>query len=213
MGNQDRRVVDPPPIVQLTLKDFDPRSRGDVDALRNPYNAMHCLLLDRSGTDITQAGDSRDSKRVVRGLTGGLMASPFCGIDPAAPASTVENARLGCFFIFPDLSIRQPGRYRLRFTLVSQVVEGIPTGSTTPILGVIESDLFEVFTAKDFPGMKASTPLTIALKRQGASVSVKKGRDNNKAQSKGQGQKRSSDAGGEEASERNQDTLTQRGRH
>lgn len=76
MGNQDRRVVDPPPIVELALTDFDPRSRGDVDALRNPYNAMHCLLLDRSGIDITQAGDSRDSERVVRGLTGGLMASP-----------------------------------------------------------------------------------------------------------------------------------------
>lgn len=91
---------------------------------------------------------------------------------------------------------------------MSQVVEGIPTGSTTPILGVIESDLFEVFTAKDFPGMKASTPLTIALKRQGASVSVKKGSENKKGKSKSQGQNRNSGISGEEASERSQDTST-----
>ncbi|KAL8906679.1 MAG: hypothetical protein Q9207_001865 [Kuettlingeria erythrocarpa] len=213
MGNQDRRVVDPPPIVQLTLKDFDPCSTGDIDTLRNPYNAMHCLLLNQSGEDITQAGDTRDSQRVMRGLTGCLMASPFCGVDAAAPASNVDNARLGCFFIFPDLSIRQPGRYRLRFTLVSQVVEGIPTGSTTPILGVIESDLFDVYTAKDFPGMKASTPLTIDLKRQGVSVSVKKGSESQKGKPKGQGQKRSSDVSGEDAIKRSQDTSTQRRRH
>lgn len=43
------------------------------------------------------------------------------------------------------------------------------------MIGTVESDVFEVYTAKDFPGMRASTALTKDLKRQGATVSVKKG--------------------------------------
>lgn len=50
-------------------------------------------------------------------------------------------------------------------------------GDQTSICGTVESDVFEVFSAKDFPGMRASTALTRDLKRQGAPVSVKKGKD------------------------------------
>ena len=48
------------------------------------------------------------------------------------------------------------------------------------IAGTIDSDIFEVFSAKDFPGMRASTALTKELKRQGATVSVKKGKGQRK---------------------------------
>ncbi|KAL8826554.1 MAG: hypothetical protein Q9170_007359 [Blastenia crenularia] len=177
MGERDRRIIDPPPIIQLTLNNFNPTSAADVDALRNPHNAIHCTLLDESGLDITQTQDTHNSNRMSRRLTGSIMASPFVGIDPAAPASNVENARLGCFFIFPDISCRQVGLYRLRFTLVQQTVESLFTGGQSSILGVIESDVFEVFTAQKFPGMRTSTDLMLELKRQGASVSVRRGSD------------------------------------
>ncbi|KAL9600316.1 MAG: hypothetical protein Q9219_003266 [cf. Caloplaca sp. 3 TL-2023] len=177
MGERDRRVIDPPPIIQLTLKNFDPRSVADVDALRNPHNAIHCTLLDQSGSDITQSQDTHNPGRTSRRLTGSIMASPFVGIDPSAPASNLKNARMGSFFIFPDISCRQIGHYRLRFTLVQQTVESLFTGGQSSILGVIESDIFEVFTAQSFPGMRASTDLMMDLKRQGASVSVRRGND------------------------------------
>lgn len=177
MGQRDRRVIDPPPIVQLSLRDFDPRSAADVDALRNPHNSLHCSLVDRFGSDITQTRDSHDPRRMSRGLTGSIMVSPFVGVDPAAPASKIEHARLGCFFIFPDLSCRQAGHYRLRFQLVQQRLEGLVPSGDSPILGVIESEIFEVFTAKDFPGMTPSTDLMMNLKSQGASVSVRRGND------------------------------------
>ncbi|KAL8932260.1 MAG: hypothetical protein Q9216_006908 [Gyalolechia sp. 2 TL-2023] len=177
MGQRDRRVIDPPPIIQLSLRGFDPRSASDVDALRNPHNALHCSLVDSSGTDITQIQDRHDPHRMNRGLTGSIMASPFVAIDPAVPVSNVQNAGLGCFFIFPDVSCRQAGFYRLRFKLVQQRLEGLVAGSHSSILGVVESDIFEVFTAKDFPGMRPSTDLMIALKSQGASVSVRRGND------------------------------------
>lgn len=108
---------------------------------------------------------------------GTLVASPFIGTDPEAPPSADSNARLGCFFIFPDLSCRQNGVYRLRFTLMKVNVEMIPTGGRSSMVGTVESDVFEVFSAKDFPGMRASTALTKELKRQGATVSVKKGNE------------------------------------
>jgi len=39
------------------------------------------------------------------------------------------------------------------------------------------SEPFQVYNAKDFPGMKASTPLTKRLKEQGCLISIKKGNE------------------------------------
>ena len=50
-------------------------------------------------------------------------------------------------------------------------------GGEAPVLRSVETANFEVFSAKDFPGMTASTSLIRELKRQGASVSVKKGNE------------------------------------
>lgn len=184
-GERDRRVIDPPPIVQLSLTGFDPLSSTDVAELRWPFNVVHCALLsvpsppcaDPSDADVTTVTDPNDANKLSRRLMGTLVASPFIGIDPEAPESPQPNARLGCFFIFPDLSCRQNGRYRLRFTLMKINVEMTPTGGQSSIVGAVESDVFEVFSAKDFPGMRASTTLTKELKLQGAAVSVKKGNE------------------------------------
>ncbi|KAL8681599.1 MAG: hypothetical protein Q9186_002268 [Xanthomendoza sp. 1 TL-2023] len=212
MGEKDRRLVDPPPIVQLSLADFDPSSAADVAALKYPYNFLHCALIDSSGSDITETRDAYDPKRMSRRLTGSLMANPFIGTDPAAPTSTVANARLGCFYIFPDLSCRQTGLYRLRFTLVHVGVEIMPTGSSSNLtVGFVESDPFEVFTPKEFPGMKASNDLVKELKRQGATVSIRKG---NEGKSDAKGQKRGgSSVSGEEGGENSQEAAARQKRH
>ncbi|KAL8878664.1 MAG: hypothetical protein Q9198_003577, partial [Flavoplaca austrocitrina] len=189
MGERDRRLIDPPPIVQLSLNDFDPTSQADVDALKTNFNVLHCSLIDSSGTDITQARDPHDPKRMSRRLTGSLIASQFIGTDPDAPASNIPNARLGCFFIFPDLSCRQTGIYQLRFTLMQLNVGIIPTGSSANLMiQVVDSDPFEVFTPHTFPGLKASNALMKELKRQGATVTIRKGHEgkgDDKAQKKG----------------------------
>lgn len=211
MGEKDRRLVDPPPIVQLSLTEYDPSSPADVAALKYPYNFLHCALIDNSGSDITETQDLHDPKRMSRRLTGCLMASPFIGTDPAAPTSTVPDARLGCFYIFPDLSCRQTGIYRLRFTLVHVGVEIMPTGSSSNLtVGFVESDPFEVFTPKEFPGMQASNDLVKELKRQGATVNVRKG---NEGKSDARSQKRGSSISGEEAGETSQDAAARRRRH
>lgn len=213
MGERDRRLIDPPPIVQLSLNNFDPTSTADVNALKTNFNVLHCSLIDSSGTDITQARDPHDPKKLSRRLTGSLIASQFIGTDPDTPASNIPNARLGCFFIFPDLSCRQTGVYRLRFTLMQLNVGIIPTGSSANLMiQVVDSHPFEVFTPKEFPGLKASNDLMKELKRQGATVTIRKGHEG-KADSKGHKGGGGSSASGDEASEKSQEVAPRRRRH
>lgn len=112
-------------------------------------------------------------RRPQRRLMGTLVASPFVGRD--------ENDEEGCFFCFPDLSCRTHGSYRLKFQLVILDPTRIQTGSSFPILSTAMSEPFQVFNAKDFPGMRASTSLTKKLKEQGCLISVKKGNDKHNA--------------------------------
>lgn len=44
-GDRDRRPVDPPPIVQILLTDFDPESQDDKDTLQDPRFTVGCLLF------------------------------------------------------------------------------------------------------------------------------------------------------------------------
>ena len=204
-GERDRRVIDPPPILQLSLVDFDPFSPSDVSELRWPLNVVHCALYSvpppssatSTGVDVTSVPDPNNSSRLSRRLMGTLVATPFIGIDPNAPLSDRENARIGSFFIFHDLSCRQNGLYKLRFTLMHVNVELAVTGGRGDVVSSVESDVFEVFSAKDFPGMRASTALTRDLKRQGANIQIKKGNESKGAK---KGQKRSSTDSEESAS-------------
>ena len=50
-------------------------------------------------------------------------------------------------------------------------------GGFSPILTEVLSEVFTVYTAKDFPGMRPSSALTRALKLQGCNIQVKKGNE------------------------------------
>ena len=84
------------------------------------------------------------------------------------------------------------GRYRLHFYLMKLDSALLQLAGTTSVILQVQSDVFEVFSAKDFPGMRASTPLTRHLKNHGANVSVKKGNEN-----RGRGSQGQSDSGEE----------------
>ena len=186
-------MIDPPPILQLSLADFDPSSDTDVNKLKAQYNMVHCTLheapsRDNSlpvGKDVTVVPHQQNPELDTRRLMGNLMMSPFIGKDVRASDSTPENSRIGVYYIFHDISCRQNGLYRLVFTLAPVDPLSLIKGERTPIAAETISDVFEVFSAKDFPGMKESTWLAKELKRQGATVSVKKGSEN-KTNRKGQ---------------------------
>ncbi|TGZ76669.1 hypothetical protein EX30DRAFT_375276 [Ascodesmis nigricans] len=187
-GERDRRVIDPPPIIQLHISPSSPNAAPDPSELRYPFNIIHCTLYSADGqTDETSIYTA--DRRTTRRLMGTLVASPFVGVD--------ESGVEGCFFCFPDLSCRTNGSYRLLFKLMRLEPELDSLGGSGPggggggiggngtmggggkvkILAEMMSDVFTVFTAKEFPGMRPSTALTKALKRQGCTISVKKGNE------------------------------------
>ncbi len=146
----------------------DKQPKGAESELRYPFNVVHCTLWSADGNADETALMQAD-RRTTRRLMGTLVSSPFVGVD--------ENDQEGCFFCFPDLSCRTHGKYRLSFVLMRLEVSHLEPGGLTPVVTQVMSDVFTVFTAKDFPGMRASTALTKALKRQGCAISVKKGNE------------------------------------
>jgi hypothetical protein len=135
--------------------------------LRQPYAVVHCTLWDPQTDSDDTAMPSSTSTRQQRRLMGTLVASPFVGND--------EFNIEGCFFCFPDLSVRTPGTYALKFSLVNLDPSRMRPGMSEPVRSSAMSSVFQVFNAKDFGGMRASTELTKSLKHQGCLISVKKG--------------------------------------
>ncbi|KAL2064721.1 hypothetical protein VTL71DRAFT_3859 [Oculimacula yallundae] len=170
-GERDRRVIDPPPILQMHVSAPHLTAPEIRSLITSAYTVIHCILWDSENNCDASAMPGTTDKRQQRRLMGTLVASPFVGKD--------ENNEEGCFFTFPDLSVRTPGKYSLKFSLVSLDPKDMGPGSVVFVKSVIISDDFQVFNAKDFGGMRASTALTKTLKLQGCLISVKKGNTKN----------------------------------
>ena len=166
-GERDRRVIDPPPILQMDVSSPNATPDELKSLLRQPYAVVHCTLWDPVNDKDDTAMPGTTDKRQQRRLMGTLVASPFVGND--------EHNVEGCFFCFPDLSVRTPGTYSLKFQLVTLDPSRMGPGSSSPIRSTVKSAVFHVYNAKDFKGMRASTELTKRLKHQGCLISVKKG--------------------------------------
>lgn len=169
-GDRDRRVIDPPPIVQLFVNGPS-LSRDDARSyLRYESYVMNCSICDESGTQ--DASFMPEEYQHQRRLMGSLVGTPFVGQD--------DHGEEGCFFCFSDLSCRTPGAFRLKFTLV--MIDPARAGVIRhfPVLTEIVSDIFHVYSAKEFPGMLPSSNLAKRLKEQGCIISIKKGNDRSK---------------------------------
>lgn len=173
-GERDRRVIDPPPILELKITD---QATGSPEQDLNAMLALHCTLLSHDGKeDETEVPPTEKGMPTTRRLMGTLVASPYQAKD--------EHGVGGTFFVFPDLSCRSPGKYRLRFKLLRVDPTNMTPGAVHGSVASIVTDVFSVFTAKDFPGMRASSALLKALRRQGLNVGVKKGSEARKGRTK-----------------------------
>ncbi|KXT14792.1 hypothetical protein AC579_9647 [Pseudocercospora musae] len=173
-GERDRRVIDPPPILELKITDRDGVPECDSTGML----ALHCTLLSPDGSDDeTELPPAHPEMPSTRRLMGTLVASPYPAKD--------ENNHAGTFFVFPDLSCRSPGKYRLKFKLLridpTNIVPGVKFKGD---VATIVTEVFSVYTAKDFPGMRASSALLKSLRRQGLNVGVKKGSEARKGKGK-----------------------------
>lgn len=166
-GERDRRVIDPPPILQMHVDSSNSTKEEMSAMLRSNYCVVHCTLWDPATDKEDTAMPGGNDKRQQRRLMGTLVSSPFVGKD--------EHNVEGCFFTFPDLSVRTPGTYALKFSLVVLDPMNMRPGGSAMIRSSAMSAPFQVWNAKDFCGMRPSTELTKRLKHQGCLISVKKG--------------------------------------
>ncbi|KAJ2822995.1 hypothetical protein FBU31_004422 [Coemansia sp. 'formosensis'] len=119
-------------------------------------------------------------------ISGNNMTCPMsCTVRNLIGASVTTGAKLvdvngssGIFFVFPDLSIRKDGEYRFRFSFFDLKCDMLNT--TAQIKARTFSEPFRVYSAKQFPGMIESTPLSKHFAKQGVKIPVRK--ESSKAQ-------------------------------
>ncbi|EIE84876.1 hypothetical protein RO3G_09586 [Rhizopus delemar RA 99-880] len=78
------------------------------------------------------------------------------------------NNQDGGFFVFGDLSVKSEGKFRLKFSVFSIDEMGVTNLKST------YSDIFQVYSTKNFPGMLESTFLSRSFSDQGARIRIRK---------------------------------------
>ncbi|KAJ3153318.1 hypothetical protein HDU86_005273 [Geranomyces michiganensis] len=150
----DRRPLDPPPIIQLEIKNT--AFSDENSYLYNPYYFMYASLIAPESEEELHL--LRDGK--TRSTTGSIVSSLYRLKD-------LDN-KDGAFFVFPDLSVRMEGTYRLKFSLFEIINTEIYHCTS------ICSDAFNVYPAKKFPGMEESTFLSRTFAEQGLKIRIRK---------------------------------------
>lgn len=145
-----RKPVDPPPIVRL---DVDDRNDPNKHYLFSPHLFVLASLIPE-GTDIAT---TRSQK--------GIIGETCSAIHRLKDTDNKE----GGYFVFGDISVRKPGRYRLQFSLFN---------SEPPLnyifIAEVFSNFFTVYNSKDFQGMEESTAISRSFNEQGVRLRMRK---------------------------------------
>ncbi|KZF20752.1 hypothetical protein L228DRAFT_240511 [Xylona heveae TC161] len=182
-SSADRRPVDPPPIVELRI--FEGDAKNDVTF---SYNANFFLFA-----------TLENARPIAQGRVPVTPASyPVLTGMPVAGMAYLDRPLPAGYFIFPDLSVRHEGKYRLSFNLFEEVKEskdfdmdviaGKPdingqlpnvSGYPSPTAHAywrleVKSMPFTVFSAKKFPGLAESTSLSRIVAEQGCRVRIRR---------------------------------------
>jgi len=102
---------------------------------------------------------------------------------PVSGMAYLDRPNPAGYFIFPDLSVRHEGRYRLRFGLYEHSNEETSFNQPQDPLESrefcthrldVKSKAFTVFSAKKFPGLAESTSLSRIVAEQGCRVRIRR---------------------------------------
>ena len=182
-ASADRRPVDPPPVVELKVFEGQGETRTDITF---SHNANFFLFTTLENARPMAKGRMPVAAPAFPVLTGSPVAG-MAYLDRPSPAG---------YFIFPDLSVRHEGKYRLSFSLYEELKETKdadvepPEGSPklrekllanpmAPRVHVqfraeVKSKPFNVFSAKKFPGLSESTVLSRTVAEQGCRVRIRR---------------------------------------
>lgn len=105
----------------------------------------------------------------TRNLIGSLTVNAFRLTD--------TEGKVGFWFVLQDLSVRTEGSFRLKMSFVD-VGSGLGNHTLNtgraPVLSTCFSEPFQVYSAKKFPGVIESTPLSKAFASQGIKIPIRK---------------------------------------
>lgn len=106
---------------------------------------------------------------------------------PVAGMVYLDRPKPAGYFIFPDLSVRHEGKYRLSFSLYEETkqpkdADKLQDGAESdPSIEPhvthrleVKSEPFQVFSAKKFPGLTESTSLSRMVAEQGCRVRIRR---------------------------------------
>ena len=175
-ASNDRRPVDPPPVIELQV------CTNGVDTTTS-YDATFMLYA-----------SLENARPIAQGKMHTPTSIPVLAGVTVASAAYLEKPKRAAYFIFPDLSVRHEGWYRLVFSLFEGVKHELDADLGRPFdrfekgshlsqpvthEGVfnrleVRSRPFQVYSAKKFPGLAASTALSVLVADQGCRVRIRR---------------------------------------
>ncbi|EGO56523.1 hypothetical protein NEUTE1DRAFT_123038 [Neurospora tetrasperma FGSC 2508] len=176
-SSADRRPVDPPPVVELRIFEGESFEMAQERDVTFQYNANFFLYATLEHARVMAQG---------RLQTPSANTPPVLTGMPVSGMAYLDRPKLAGYFLFPDLSVRHEGRYKLTFNLYEETKEDKdkdPEEPNAPQDGSpgsfdfrmdIKSHDFVVYSAKKFPGLTESTPLSRTVAEQGCRVRIRR---------------------------------------
>ena len=178
IAHTDRRPVDPPPVIELLIFEGtpgvgDPSRWKDVKDITAEYNANFFLFATLEHARAIANGRVQNSA---------ANSPPVLTGMPVSAMTYLDRPREAGYFLFPDLSVRHEGAYRLSFDLHEQTKEefdkspGEDDSDGEYFLSqmTIKSQPFIVHSAKKFPGLSSSTHTSRTLSEQGCRIRIRR---------------------------------------
>ena len=169
----------------VELKIFEGDAKNDITFSHNANFFLYTTL---------------ESARTIAPGRGNTIPAPYPVLTgmPVAGMAYLDRPSPAGYFIFPDLSVRHEGKYRLSFNLFEELKEAKDADSE-PALGnpehpnnkllrsspmaphshvhfrlEVKSEPFVVYSAKKFPGLAESTALSRVVAEQGCRVRIRR---------------------------------------
>ncbi|KAI2631952.1 velvet factor-domain-containing protein [Hypoxylon sp. NC1633] len=179
-SSADRRPVDPPPVVILRVLEGE-HYEGARD-ITFDYNVDFFCYASLEHARPMAHGRVQTPAATSPPVLTGFPVSGCCYLDRPDPAG---------YFLFPDLSVRHEGRYRLVFSLYELIKEeqdqdrdapppdhedgmsDLSAGNANHRMDLRSTD-FIVYSAKKFPGLTESTSLSRTVAEQGCRVRIRR---------------------------------------
>lgn len=180
IASADRRPVDPPPVVELRIFEGQTWQEAESKDVTFHYNANFMLYVTLEHARVMAHG--RVQTPAANNQPPVLTGMPVSGM------AYLDRPQEAGYFLFPDLSVRHEGRYRLHFHLFEETKveedkdpETADDNMITPPFSnsfdfrmELKSRDFNVFSAKKFPGLKESTQLSRVVAEQGCRVRIRR---------------------------------------